>query len=85
MLTVDCFAEEREIHEEMGLSLITNACLFGACNTARPRESERKSWWLRYEVACDRLSADGLTLRPRSYSVYRHGVGLEAAIASYHI
>ncbi|CAJ1386321.1 unnamed protein product [Effrenium voratum] len=40
VLTADIFAEEREIHEEVGLGLITNANLFGACNTAR------------YEVPC---------------------------------
>jgi len=40
VITVDTFAEEREIHEELGLGLITNATLFGACNTAR------------YEVPC---------------------------------
>mmetsp|Transcript_33713 Transcript_33713/g.72774 ORF Transcript_33713/g.72774 Transcript_33713/m.72774 type:complete len:592 (+) Transcript_33713:2-1777(+) len=54
VLTVDCFAEEREIHEELGLSLITNACLFGACNTARtevpcPIQYIDTEWALRKE------------------------------------
>lgn len=40
VLTVDCFAEEAEIHEESGLGLITNTTLFGMSNTAR------------YEVQC---------------------------------
>ncbi|CAK8987967.1 DAZ-associated protein 1 (Deleted in azoospermia-associated protein 1) (Proline-rich Vg1 mRNA-binding protein) [Durusdinium trenchii] len=37
VITVDCFAEEREIHEELGLSVITNACLFGQrCRVRAP-------------------------------------------------
>lgn len=54
VITVDCFAEEREIHEELGLSVITNACLFGACNTARaevpcPIQYIDTEWALRKE------------------------------------
>jgi len=40
ILTVDTFAEEKEIHEECGLGLTTNCTLFGMTNTAR------------YEVQC---------------------------------
>jgi len=35
VITVDCFAEEREIHEECGVGLITNGTLFGFVNTVR--------------------------------------------------
>jgi NAD(P)-dependent dehydrogenase (short-subunit alcohol dehydrogenase family) len=35
VLTADCFAEEREVHEECGISLITNSNLWGMTNTAR--------------------------------------------------
>lgn len=35
VLTVDTFAEEREIHEECGVSIVTGSQLFGMCNTAR--------------------------------------------------
>lgn len=35
VLTADCFAMEKEIHKEMGLSTIANAWLFGFMNTAR--------------------------------------------------
>eukprot|EP00421_Protoceratium_reticulatum_P034861 CAMPEP_0168477012 /NCGR_PEP_ID=MMETSP0228-20121227/62179_1 /TAXON_ID=133427 /ORGANISM="Protoceratium reticulatum, Strain CCCM 535 (=CCMP 1889)" /LENGTH=308 /DNA_ID=CAMNT_0008493141 /DNA_START=23 /DNA_END=945 /DNA_ORIENTATION=+ len=35
VLTVDTFAEEREVHEECGVGLITNSTLFGMSNTAR--------------------------------------------------
>eukprot|EP00434_Breviolum_minutum_P036197 symbB.v1.2.032067.t1/scaffold3669.1/size53179/5 len=54
IITVDCFAEEREIHEEMGLSLITNACLFGFANTVRteipcPVQYIDTEWALRKE------------------------------------
>lgn len=35
VLTCDTMAQEREIHEEQGIGLITNATIFGMCNTAR--------------------------------------------------
>nr|AQS99260.1 type I polyketide synthase ketoyl reductase domain protein [Gambierdiscus polynesiensis] len=35
VMTVDTFADERQIHEECGLGLITNSTLFGMTNTAR--------------------------------------------------
>merc|ERR1719188_2085087 len=35
VLSVDCFADEREIHEDQGIGLITHATLFGMTNTAR--------------------------------------------------
>jgi len=35
VLTADVFAEEKEIHEELGLGITTNAVLFGMSNTAR--------------------------------------------------
>mmetsp|Transcript_110147 Transcript_110147/g.351336 ORF Transcript_110147/g.351336 Transcript_110147/m.351336 type:complete len:614 (+) Transcript_110147:80-1921(+) len=54
VLTVDTFAEEREIHEECGLGLITNATLFGMTNTARqevqcPIQYIDTEWALRTE------------------------------------
>jgi len=54
VLTVDCFAEEPEIHEECGLGLITNCTLFGMCNTARqevqcPIQYIDTEWALRTE------------------------------------
>jgi len=35
VVTADAFAEEREIHEQCGVGLITNCTLFGFVNTAR--------------------------------------------------
>lgn len=35
ILTVDNFAEEREIHEQCGVGLVTNSTIFGFVNTAR--------------------------------------------------
>jgi len=54
ILTVDTFAEEREIHEECGLGLITNCTLFGMTNTARfevqcPIQYIDTEWALRTE------------------------------------
>lgn len=54
VLTVDIFAMEREIHEEMGLGLITNSTLFGMINTARteipiPMQFIDTEWSLRTE------------------------------------
>lgn len=54
VLTCDTFANEREIHEECGLGLITNATLFGLCNTARqeimcPIQYIDTEWALRTE------------------------------------
>mmetsp|Transcript_76029 Transcript_76029/g.222885 ORF Transcript_76029/g.222885 Transcript_76029/m.222885 type:complete len:603 (-) Transcript_76029:179-1987(-) len=54
VLTVDTFAEEREIHEECGLGLITNCTLFGMSNTARqevqcPIQYIDTEWALRTE------------------------------------
>eukprot|EP00931_Biecheleriopsis_adriatica_P117049 TRINITY_DN92604_c0_g1_i1.p1 TRINITY_DN92604_c0_g1~~TRINITY_DN92604_c0_g1_i1.p1 ORF type:complete len:625 (-),score=139.53 TRINITY_DN92604_c0_g1_i1:121-1899(-) len=54
VITCDCFAEEREIHEEIGLGLVTNANMFGMCNTARlevqcPIQYIDTEWALRTE------------------------------------
>jgi len=54
VLTSDCFAEETEIHEEMGLGLITHCTLFGMCNCARlempvPIQYIDAEWALRTE------------------------------------
>eukprot|EP00930_Biecheleria_cincta_P068895 TRINITY_DN56722_c0_g1_i1.p1 TRINITY_DN56722_c0_g1~~TRINITY_DN56722_c0_g1_i1.p1 ORF type:complete len:605 (-),score=130.54 TRINITY_DN56722_c0_g1_i1:482-2296(-) len=54
IISVDTFAEEREICEEMGLGLITNATLFGMANTARtevqcPIQFIDTEWALRTE------------------------------------
>lgn len=54
VLTTDCFADEKEIHEECGLGLITNCTLFGMCNTARqevqcPIQYIDTEWALRTE------------------------------------
>mmetsp|Transcript_33054 Transcript_33054/g.103098 ORF Transcript_33054/g.103098 Transcript_33054/m.103098 type:complete len:608 (-) Transcript_33054:515-2338(-) len=35
VLTVDTFADEKQVHEECGIGLITNSTLFGMSNTAR--------------------------------------------------
>jgi len=35
VLSVDCFADEKEIHEDQGIGLITHSTLFGMTNTAR--------------------------------------------------
>lgn len=55
VITVDTFAEEREIHEECGIGLITNATLYGMINTARteipavPMQFIDTEWALRTE------------------------------------
>nr|AQS99227.1 type I polyketide synthase ketoyl reductase domain protein [Gambierdiscus excentricus] len=54
VLTVDTFAEEREIHEECGIGLICNCTLFGMSNTARlevqcPVQYIDTEWALRTE------------------------------------
>uniref|UniRef100_A0A7S1ANZ7 Ketoreductase domain-containing protein n=2 Tax=Noctiluca scintillans TaxID=2966 RepID=A0A7S1ANZ7_NOCSC len=52
VLTVDSFAEETDIHEEVGLSLVTHSTLFGFCNTARQELIDVPLQFIDLEWAC---------------------------------